>query len=167
VNRYKGSPALESYQLENEFLLPGFSSKCTDFNRDRLITEYNLVKQLDPYHKLVISRSNNVFGLPIGDPVPDEYAIAVYKRVWEAVILKRYIQEPYPAWYYAFLAGAQKIMTGKNMFIHELQTEAWPPNHQSITDTSLEEQNKSFDAERMRDTIKFGEATDVIMCFDH
>ena len=46
VERYKDSPALASYQLENEYFLEAFG-QCTDFSRDRLVEEFNLVKGLD------------------------------------------------------------------------------------------------------------------------
>lgn len=154
VNRYKTSPALESYQLENEFFLHGFSKDCTDFSRDRLIAEFNLVKQLDPYHPIIMSRSNN-YGVPLGEPVPDIYAFSVYRRVWDAKT-DRYFQYPLPPKWYAFHAGLQQIIHGKPSILHELQAEAWPPNGQSIQSTSLEEQNKSINAERLEDTFQFG-----------
>lgn len=156
VNRYKNSPALESYQLENEYFLRGFSEACTDFSRERLVEEYNLVKQLDPYHDVIVARSNNALGFPVGEPTPDEFGISIYKRVWDANFSKRYLEYPFPAWFYGFLAGTQKIMTGKDMIIHELQAEAWPPNHQSIQETTLEEQNKSINAERLDDRFQYG-----------
>jgi len=158
VERYKGSPSLESYQLENEFFLKGFGL-CTDFNRDRLIDEYELVKKTDPYHPVIVARSNNALGMPIGQPQPDKYGISIYRRVWDSKLTHRYLQYPFPAWYYAFVAGAQRILTGKDMIIHELQTEAWPPNGKNIPETSLDEQNKSIDAERMQHVIAFGQAT--------
>jgi hypothetical protein len=65
VNRYKNSSALNSYQLENEFFLKAFG-ECTNFDRDRLVHEFNLVKSLDPKHTLVVSMSNNAIGTPIG-----------------------------------------------------------------------------------------------------
>lgn len=158
VNRYKTSPALESYQLENEYFLRGFG-ECHDFSRDRLIEEFNLVKQLDPDHPVIVVRSNNAIGFPIGEPTPDAFGISIYKRTWDADYTKRYLEYPFPAWFYGFLAGAQKIMTGRNMIIHELQAEAWPPNYQRIPETSLDEQNKSLDAKRFEHRIEFGQAT--------
>lgn len=158
VKRYKDSPALDSYQLENEYFLQGFGI-CTDFSRDRLVAEYNLVKKLDPYHTLIIARSNNALGTPIGQPTPDKFGISIYKRVWDANVTKRYLEYPFPAWFYGFVAGLQQIVTGKDMVIHELQAEAWPPNHQSIQQTSLDEQNKSFNAQRFKARIEFGKAT--------
>lgn len=158
INRYKNSPSLQSYQLENEYFLKGFGI-CTNYDRQRLIDEYNLVKQTDPNHPVIIGRSNNALGFPVGQPQPDEFGISVYKRVWDAGVTGRYIEYPYPAWYYGFLAGLQKVATGKNMMIGELQAEAWPPQGQTIQQTSLAEQNKSLNAKRLQGRFQYGRAT--------
>jgi hypothetical protein len=158
VQRYKDSPSLEKYQLENEYFLKGFGT-CTDFDRSRLVSEYDLVERLDPQHPIVVGRSNNAIGFPVGQPQPDEFSISVYKRVWDAALTHRYLEYPFPAWYYGFLAGVQKIFLHKDMMISELQAEAWPPNGQTITETSLAEQNKSFNAKRFRDRVAYGKAT--------
>lgn len=157
IDRYKTSPALESYQLENEFFLDVFG-ECPDFSRERLIDEFNHVKKEDPNHTVIISRSNNALGLPIGDPRPDKFGISIYKRVWDSSITKRYFEYPFPAWFYAFLAGAGKIVTGKDLIVHELQAEPWGPNKE-ITDISITEQNKSLSPERLTHRVKFGKAT--------
>lgn len=162
VNRYKQSPALRSYQVENEFFLKGFGECETishSMDRSRLISEYNLVKQLDPAHPAIINRSNNALGWPIGQPTPDEFGISIYKRVWDATLTHRYLEYPFPAWYYAFVAGWQKIMTGRDMIIHELQAEAWGPNGKQIHEISLAEQNKSFNAARFEDRFGFARGT--------
>ena len=44
------------------------------------------------------------------------------------------------------------------MIIHELQAESWGPN-KGITEISIEEQNKSLNAERLTNRIKYGRAT--------
>ncbi len=156
INRYKKNSALQSYQLENEYF--NTFGQCPSANRSQLIDEFKRVKQLDPHHPVIISRSNNYGGLPLGQPTPDEFGVSVYRRVWSPWI-GRYMQYPFPAWYYAFLAGAQKIITGKDSVLHELQAEAWLPNGQSILASSLSEQNKSFNAARLKDTIELGRAT--------
>jgi hypothetical protein len=157
VNRYKDSPALDSYQVENEFFLRGFGI-CTDFDRRRLVREYELVKRLDPHHKVIIARSNNAIGWPVGEPTPDEFGISIYKRVWSPVV-KRYMEYPYPAWYYSFVGGWEKLMTGRDLMAHELQAEAWPPHGQSFLKTSLEEQNKSFSPEIFKKRVEFARDT--------
>ncbi len=158
IKRYRHNPALASYQLENEYFLTVFG-KCTNFDRQRLVDEYNLVKKLDPQHILVVSMSNNAIGTPIGQPTPDEFAISVYKRVWDKTITRRYFEYPIPAWYYAFRAGWVELTRHRNSFVHELQAEAWPPNDLFITDASLAEQNKSLNAQRLKDRFEYGRAT--------
>jgi hypothetical protein len=162
VNRYKNSPALDSYQVENEFFLKGFG-EChlipNSMDRSRLVSEYNLVKRLDPDRRAIINRSNNALGWPVGEPTPDEFGISIYKRVWDAQLTKRYVEYPFPAWFYAFVAGWQKIMTGKDMIIHELQAESWGPRGQGLAELSPDEANKSFNAERFEHRIEFGKGT--------
>jgi hypothetical protein len=162
VNRYKDSPALESYQIENEYFLKGFGI-CDTIkgaeDRQRLVDEYNLVKSLDGTHTIIINRSNNALGWPVGQPQPDMFGISIYKRVWDAGVTHRYLEYPYPAWYYGFVAGWQKIVTGHDMIIHELQAEAWAPNGKELKDISLAEQNKSLNAKRLKDRFGYGKAT--------
>lgn len=158
INRYKGNSAVEAWQLENEYFLNGFGA-CTNFSRSRLESEYALLKKLDTKHPVIIGRSNNAIGIPLGAPTPDFYGISIYKRVWDASITFRYLEYPYPGWFYGFLAGIQELHQHKNMIIDELQAEAWPPNSKSITDTSLSEQNKSLSAQRLEHRFAYGRAT--------
>jgi hypothetical protein len=162
VNRYKDSPALQSYQVENEFFLKGFGICETiphAFDRERLVAEYKLVKQLDPKHTIIINRSNNALGWPVGEPTPDVFGISVYKRVWDAQATHRYLEYPWPAWYYGFLAGWQKLLTGRDMVIHEMQAEAWAPDNKRLQDISLDEQNKSLNAKRLQDRFSYAKST--------
>lgn len=157
VERYKTSPVLDTWQLENEFFLKVFG-KCPDFSRDRLVDEFNYVKKLDPNHPIIVTRSNNAWGWPINEPHPDISGVSVYKRVWDKTITKRYFEYPFPAWFYAFLAGGNKLITGKDLIIHELQTEPWGPD-KGIPEMTIEEQNKSLNAERLTNRIQYGKAT--------
>lgn len=156
IERYKDSPALESYQLENEFFMTVFG-ECPDHSRERLVDEFNFVKQVDPNHPVIISRSNNAVGLPVGDPRPDVFGVSIYKRVWDKTLTKRYFEYPFPAWFYGFLAGAGKIVTGRDMIIHELQAEPWAPTETKTA--SLAEQDKSLNPERLRGRFTYGEGT--------
>ena len=158
VNRYKHSPSLQNYQLENEYFLKGFGI-CTDFSRQHLIDEYNLLKRLDPKHPITVGRSNNALGFPVGQPQPDKFSISIYKRVWDGNFSHRYLEYPFPAWFYGYIAGAQKIFLHKDMAVGELQAEAWPPDSKSVTETSLSEQNKSLNAKRLKDRFGYGRAT--------
>lgn len=157
INRYKHNPALQSYQLENEFF--NTFGQCSNADRSRLVRELALVKKLDPAHPVIISRSDNYIGFALRRPLPDEVGISVYRRVWDGQITHHYFQYPFPSWYYAFLAGTQQILTGKPSVLHELQTEPWPPNGQDILNTSLAEQNQTFNAQRFQTTVNFAKQT--------
>lgn len=155
VNRYKDRPNLVSYQLENEFFMKVFG-KCKNFSRDRLVEEFEMVKRLDPNTPVIISRSNNWYGLPLREPTPDRFGISVYKRVWDSAFTHRYFEYPLPAEFYGMLAGWGEIFTGRDMIIHELQAEAWAPQKYTLPELSVEEQYKSMNPERMKNRINYG-----------
>jgi hypothetical protein len=158
IKHYQTNPSLQNYELENEYFLKVFG-QCTDFSRARLVDEFNLVKAMDPNHTVIISRSDNWVGIPVGQPTPDEFAISVYKRVWDATFTHRYFEYPLPSWFYSALAGSEELLSGKNMTIHELQAEPWTPKGLEITQTSVKEQYKSMNPQRLKDRINYGEAT--------
>ena len=160
IDHYKNNPALDSYQLENEFFLSVFGI-CPDFSRDRLVEEYNMVKAQDPNHTVIISRSNNAIGFPVNAPTPDEFGVSVYKRVWDKTVTKRYVEYPFPAWFYGFLAGGGKILTGKNLIIHELQAEAWTPDGYDIKTAPTSELYKSMSPDRLHNRFEYAEASGI------
>ena len=158
VERYKNHPALESWQLENEYFLKVFG-ECPDFSRDRLVSEYKLVKDLDLDTPVVISMSNNAIGMPIHQPTPDEWAISIYKRVWDKTITRRYYEYPIPAWYYAFRAGFTEATRGRNVFAHELQAEPWLAEGYDMRTAPTDEYYKSLNPERLAHRFRYGVAT--------
>ena len=85
--------------------------------------------------------------------------MSVYNRVGDKNVTKRYFEYPFPAWFYAFLAGAGQIVTGKDMIIHELQAEPWAPEGYDLSQTTIQEQDKSMNADRLKDRIEYGKAT--------
>lgn len=156
IARYGDHPQLESYQLENEFLLSVFGD-CPDHDRNRLIDEFNFVKSLDSNTPVIVTRSNNATpSWPIGQPRADLNGAAVYKRVWDKTVTKRYFEYPLPAWYYAFLAGGAELTTGQQTILHELQTEPWLPEGVDLRDSTIKEQNNTMDATRLLQRMEYG-----------
>lgn len=158
VERYRDHPALESWQLENEFFLKAFGI-CPDHTRQRLIDEYKLVKSLDHDTPVIVSMSNNAIGTPIFEPTPDQWAISVYKRVWDKTATKRYFEYPIPAWYYAFRAGFTEVTRGRSVFAHELQAEAWLADGYDMRTAPIDEYYKSLNPERLEHRFRYGVAT--------
>ncbi len=158
IERYGSNSQLISYQLENEFFMKVFGI-CPDHSRSRLVDEYEFVKSLDDDTPVIVSRSNNWIGIPINEPQPDQFAISIYKRVWDKGVTKRYFEYPMPAWFYGFLAGAGEIATGKSMIIHELQAEAWLPGSFNMRTAPIDEMYKSMNPKRLKDRFEYGRAT--------
>lgn len=158
VQRYKDSPALQSWQLENEYFLTAFG-ECPTPDRARLTKELALVHKLDNKHPVIMSRSDNKPALLLRSPQPDIVGASVYRRVWNDNLYKGYFNYPLPAWYYAAVAGWQKIFTGKDTVLHEMQMEPWPPHGQFVANVSREEQDKSMNASMFAARVAFAERT--------
>lgn len=158
VERYKNSPSLESYQLENEYFLHAFA-ECPGTTSERLNAEFNLVKKTDPSKPIIMTRSTNNPSLVLSNPRPDIVGVSVYRRVWNENIYKGYYNYPLPSWYYAGVAGLQKIFTGKNSMLHEMQMEPWPPGGKFIADVPITEQDQSMNAAMFADRIDFAKNT--------
>jgi hypothetical protein len=156
VNHVKDNKALVSYQLENEYFLTAFGMCKDQPTRAHLSEEFNMVKNLDPSHPVILSLANNYFGIPTGQPRPDQFGISVYKRVWDQTITHRYFEYPFSPRYYAWRSGLTEIFTGRSSMLHELQAEPWPPKDVSVKDASIAEQNKSMDAARLKTRIQYG-----------
>ncbi len=155
VEHLKNSKLVTSYQLENEYLL-NFFGACPPADRNQLISEYNLVKKIDPTRPILLSLANNYIGIPLGQPRPDEFAISVYTRVWDSLFTHRYAQYPFKPNYFAYRAGLTEIFTGRKSMLHELQVEPWMPNGFNLRTTSIAEQNKSMDAKRAAGRVQYG-----------
>lgn len=153
VERYKDHPSLVSYQLENEFFLEVFG-ECPDFSRERLQKEYDLVKSIDAETPVILSLANNYWGVPTGSPRPDIFGVSVYKRVYDYTVTKDYLEYPFPSWYYAGRAGLTQLLTGRKSMLHELQAEPWAP--MPIPEAPIAEQDRSMDAKRLKERIKYG-----------
>jgi hypothetical protein len=57
------------------------------------------------------------------------------------------------------LAGGAKLTTNRDSVLHELQAEPWLPDGYDMRTASVDELNKSMDAERLRDRFEYGRAT--------
>lgn len=152
VNRYKNNPALDTYQLENEGMNNWFGT-CDAPDRQRLIEEFNLVKQWDPTHKIIMSLSDE-HGIPLGQPVPDIYGFSVYRTVWNNKFPPHgYINYPTPVWYHRLRAAVIQAVQHRPIIIHELQMEPWGPvDTKNLTVT---EQDQSMNADQIISNFHF------------
>ena len=153
VNRYKDHPALESYQLENEAANNLFGH-CPEFDAALLKQEFELVKQLDPNHDVIINTSNQS-GIPIRSGVGDRTGFSVYSHAYFPLWGKQ-VKWNYgyvPAWWHSLRAGLIEGLHQNTTFIHELQTEPWGPV--PTVQLTVEEQEDLMDSEKLVDSVDY------------
>jgi len=158
VAHLKNYPVVQSYQLENEYFLGVFGA-CPPASRTQLINEYNITKATDPKRPIILSLANNYFGIPTGQPRPDEFGVSVYKRVFDYTVTRRYFEYPFTPRYYAYRAGLTEIFTGRESMLHELQVEPWPATGFDIRTAPLSEEYKSMNPKIAASRIQYGRAT--------
>jgi hypothetical protein len=144
AGHYKNEPALDTWQLENEFLLKVFG-KCPKQNltRDQLASELNTLRSVDSAHPILLSASNN-YGLPVLGPFSGTYGFSMYKRVWNPYL--GYFTYLYPAWWSWWRAAVINLFFDQEVRIHELQAEAWGPvgNEKLSYEESVKSMNPAY-----------------------
>lgn len=146
VDRYKNEKIIVSWQLENEALLKRFGENG-DFDRQRIINEYNLVKKLDPKRPIIMSTSTS-WGIPFRNPIPDIVGFSYYRITHDSTKYRKSIYQPS---IFKIRAKLIKIIWNKPCFIHELQAEPWGPK--AIWEMSKEEQYKSMSPEILKSNL--------------
>ena len=163
VDRYRHSPALESYQLENEIANRLFAPACNQFDRldrGRLTREFQMVKAADGTHPVILNASNQS-GVPVQSPVGDAVGFSIYDRVYARATRPiafywSFFRYTPPLWH-AYRAGLVELLHHKPTFVHELQTEPWGPA--ATEDLSIAEQNKTMTAAKMQQNVDYAYAT--------
>lgn len=155
VERYKDHPALASWQLENEALLKDFGyCEDGDYSHLRLRTEYEIAKDTDPVHPVIMTLSDS-WGLPWRRPHPDRYAMSLYR----ITINKKdtYVYSKRPAVFYRFRVLFIRLLKNRGCFIHELQAEPWLKT--ALTESSIEEQLKRMNPPMLKNIIRYAQKT--------
>lgn len=137
VRRYRGNPAIISWQLENEALLSNFGLHI-QIDRKRLCDEFSIVRDLDKQRPIILSASNG-WGLPAREPIPDIIGFSYYGIMHKNGRYRRTIHRP---WLYKTRAYIGDQLLSKPTFIHELQLEPWGP--EAVWQMTTAEQNKSM-----------------------
>lgn len=151
VNHYKGSAAIQAWQVENEPLF-GWFGECPKPSKKFLKEEVALVKSLDS-RPIIITDSGELNHWQGAGSLADTLGITMYRIVWNER-LGFWNYSYIPASIYRHKADLTKIFH-KNLnevIITELQMEPWTMNRRMV-ELTLEEQQLSFDLQRFRDNI--------------
>ena len=151
VNRYKNSPALYLWQVENEpFLSYG---QCPPLDVNLLEQEINLVRSLDSKHKILITDSGELSSWLSAAKQGDVFGTTMYRIVWDKSL--GYISYFFiPHQFYWLKANFARIFyPQKPIIVSELQAEPWGPG--LIYDLSVETQMQSMDLKQFNKNIEF------------
>lgn len=157
INRYKNSPAIWVWQVENEPFFP--FGECPKIEKEFLQKEINLVKSLDPENRQILISDSGEFSFWIrAARLGDVVGTTLHRRVW-AKELKIYITHHWfrPIYYWRKAQIIKKFFD-KEVICTELQAEPWCPTH-FTNNHSLEEQQKTMDLDKFRENIEFAKKT--------
>ena len=154
VLRYKDSPAIKYWQVENEPFFP--FGDCPWVDKDFLKKEISLVKSLDRKDRVLISDSGEgsfwIQAAQSGDIV----GTTMYRKAWFRQ-LGSYIHYPFPPIFYARKAQIINKIFNKEVICVELQAEPWGPK--LLYDSPMEEQEKTMNLEQFKTNIEFAKKT--------
>ena len=166
VLRYKNSPQLQYWQVENEPFFP--FGDCPWSDKRFLKKEIALVKSLDPTHPIIISDSGEgslwIQAARFGDIV----GTTMYKRVYFDFAWAReripgfpnigfYVYYPFTPTFYWRKAEIIKKFFRKKVICIEFQAEPWGPV--LVYDVPLSEQKRTMDLQKFRYNIEFAKRT--------
>ena len=155
VLRYKDSPSVYAWQVENEPFL-NFGS-CPWMDKDFLKKEVSYVKSLDPNHPVIVTDSGELsLWTRMGSTGADIVGVTTYRMVWQEYF-KYYLTYIYPPVFYHRRAELLKWLYNKPVIGSELQAEPWCS--QSVMNASLSEQNKTMNPEQLEKNIQFAKNT--------
>ena len=156
VERYRGNPALEAWQVENEpFLKFGL---CATRPQNALEQEISLVKSFDPSHPVMVTDGGE-FGLwTPAIRAGDIFGTTMYRRVYPPSV-GRYtgiINYPLSPSFFRLKQKVARWLTGeyeKPFIVIELQSEPW--GRVEVPLISYEEQTAIFPPDYFRETIQY------------
>lgn len=155
VLRYKDSPAIKYWQIENEPFFP--FGECPWVDKKFLKREIELVKLLDSQKReVIISDSGEgsfwIQAARFGDII----GTTMYKKIWFHQ-LRIYIHYPLPPTFYWKKAQLIEKIFNKKVIVIELQAEPW--GQVLLYDLPPREQEKTMNLEQFKKNIEFAKKT--------
>lgn len=159
VGRYKDSPALKEWQVENEPFIVGFAKgHCGKLDIDFLRQEITLVHTLDPKHPILLTGSGELGFWANTWRLGDVFGTTLYRQVWNRD-LNSFISYPTTPAFYRFQRTVAEFMTGekKPAIIAELAAEPWLEG--PTVNAPLEEQLTHMNLDTLKRSVSFASKT--------
>ena len=123
VQRYKNSPALKIWQVENEPFLP-FGRECSLFGDKVLEKEIAIVKKIDGAHPVLITDSGELSFWVRAAKRSDIFGTTMYREIWNEYL--GFFTYPLPSQFFRVKLALTELIAGKRpAIVSELQAEPW------------------------------------------
>jgi hypothetical protein len=157
VLRYKDSPAIIYWQVENEPFLEVFAhDHCGDLDEDFLKQEIALVRELDPSRPVLITDSGNLGTWSGAYRAGDLFGTSVYVYFWNPELGQ--FRTVLPPWFYRVKEHLMGLLFGeKKTLLIELSLEPWLI--ESVEDVPLETQFERMDLTKMDEILAYARKT--------
>ncbi|MBU0596538.1 endo-1,4-beta-xylanase [Patescibacteria group bacterium] len=152
VSRYKDNDELELWQVENEPFIKFRFGECGGFQEELTYDEINLVRELDPNHKIIITDSGELSTWRKASGAGDLFGTTLYRviRRPSGMILN---YDWLPPAHYRFKAKFWG-RSFNNFYISELQAEPWFTDL-DVQNTTLSEQAKTMTPDRLEKNFDY------------
>lgn len=150
IERYASRPEIVMWQIENEPFL-SFGA-CPPLSGSILDREIAAARAADPMRPILTTDSGELSLWVRAASRGDIFGTTLYRRVWNERF--GYITYPIGPRFFRAKEALVRILTAQETFmVIELQAEPWGPG--SFPDLSSEEQSKTMNPEKFRDTIEY------------
>lgn len=157
INRYKFSPAITYWQVENEPYLGVFATQyCGPLDEKFLEEEIALVKSLDGTRPVLVTDSGNLGTWKGAYSHGDAFGTSVYVYFWNPELgqFKTFL----PPWFYRVKERIMKLIYGdKPTFLIELSAEPWLI--EPIENVPIATQYTRMDINKFNDILQYAKDT--------
>ncbi len=157
VERYKDSPAIIYWQVENEPYLEVFAKEhCNELDEEFLIEEIELVRSLDPTRPILVTDSGNLGLWANAYKYGDAFGTSVYVYFWNPELGQ--FKTVLPPWFYRVKENIISLFYGdKPTYLIELSAEPWLL--EPVVDVDIETQYSRMDIEKVNEIIDYARET--------
>ncbi len=157
IERYKDSPAIIYWQVENEPFLSLFAFEhCGPLDEAFLAREVELVRSLDATRPILVTDSGNLGTWTGAFRHGDAFGTSVYVYFWNPELGQ--FRTVLPPWFYRAKERVMKLWYGdKPTFLIELSAEPWLI--EPVVNVPLEVQYSRMNVDKFNDILAYAERT--------